>query len=216
MSVYEFTNRATIYTPIMPDSCWKDDESHGHSPEDEAKKVRIYDHRSMPDRQSLMECAVSCGDAGFNRMGYQYGRQCWCGTNRDDHERYGKSSVCKDGKGGHYSSSIYNIAPGSVNGNPSADSGSARGYGSDLGCFKDSADNSRVFATQLITRGLDLSACAEQCGSSGYNFMGYENQNECWCGLWQTLQSIYNRYGAATTCANGKGGEWAFNAYRIR
>ena len=97
-----------VYTQLQPE-CWKDDASDGN---DEAKKDRIFDYRVLPDSQTLLQCAVNCGNAGYKYMGYQSQNQCFCGTADDNYKKYGQSDDCKDGKGGQYVASIYSIDSG--------------------------------------------------------------------------------------------------------
>ena len=41
-------------------------------------------------------------------------------------------------------------------------------------------------------------------------------QNGGWCAASSTALETYNKYGAASNCADGKGGGWANDVYKIK
>ena len=111
---------------------------------------------------------------------------------------------------------IFFFSLGYVKGDPRKPNtgGNRQGHSRSLGCFGDSG-NDRAFPKHLGAKDLSLLECAEQCASGGYDFFGYQNQNECWCGLWSTLEHTFNRHDRSNKCKNGKGGNYAFDAYKI-
>ena len=88
-----------------------------------------------------------------------------------------------------------------------------------LGCYKDK--NDRAFKggnVRLGSRGGDpdpVTACYERAKELGNKFFAVQHGTACFANS-NTADLTYNRYGAASNCAeDGTGGEWANSVYRI-
>lgn len=65
---------------------------------------------------------------------------------------------------------------------------------------------------QLTSRTNLLEACTQEVITLGYTVFGIQF-GSCFSG--PTAQLTYDKYGTSTSCANGVGGIWANDVYRI-
>ena len=84
-----------------------------------------------------------------------------------------------------------------------------------LGCWKDKSD--RAIKGGLNGPRVDDSnsvhACFERAQSLGYTVFALQDGNQCFTS--KDAGKTYNKYGTATNCKNGKGGDWANAVYKI-
>lgn len=140
-------------------------------------------------------------------MGYQYAKECYCGTASDDYKKYGAGSNCKDGLGGGWSADVYQIGEVVVV-TPAPVVAPTR---VSLGCWTD--NKARVF-DKAMDQKLGLDGCEAACLGAGseYVYMGYEYNTECYCGK---ASDDYKMLGSSDSCENGVGGGWAMDVYQI-
>lgn len=67
-----------------------------------------------------------------------------------------------------------------------------------VGCYKDMTN--RDLPTEVMG-GLSAQECANACSARGFNYMGRQAKNQCWCG------NSYGKHGPASGCACGSNKE---------
>jgi len=63
-----------------------------------------------------------------------------------------------------------------------------------IGCFKDNNNGARDFPKRMVDS--DTNTCLQSCAKEGYEFMGRQWENECFCG------STYGKQGTSNSCKN--------------
>ena len=75
---------------------------------------RVFNHHEHIVNNELwtpQSCIDVC--AGFARAGVEYfGRECWCGLENENPEKYGSSAQCSEGIGGEWSIDVYDVPQG--------------------------------------------------------------------------------------------------------
>lgn len=155
----------------------------------------------------LEACSAVCRARGSLLMGYEYDSECFCGDAKEHYSRYGVSGDCKDGNGGSFAIDIYKVLPDPLTAAPVTAPTLVK---ESLGCYADEPWNGRVFSYFHKVRKLTLEECAAVCVGRGDRFMGYQFQEECFCG-----SEDYTKYGEHEGCKNGKGAGFAMNVYRV-
>lgn len=196
-----------VYTSL---GCWRDDRS------------RSFDFIYSKDDIGLPACAIACNALKFPLMGYQDGKECYCGNENDDYRRLGSSNNCDAGQGGGWSMDVYQIkstlqptsqtaetpSPTQTNATPNAAPVAAWQH---LGCFKDETDD-RVLPHRVEAGDQTLQKCASACEQFNppMPLMGIQDGSECWCA---PLETVPDKHGVATCNGDGLGGSFAFDAY---
>lgn len=145
---------------------------------------------------SFLECGLECFSAGFQFMGLQYGRECWCGSGYT-YKFYGEAKGCDcDGLNiGYFKQCVYKV-PDSV-------------FQQELeilylGCFNDVGNRGSVTNTGRALPHLQdgeygsIDECFLQCQNEYYDLFGLQHNMECWCG--SSSDDDPYRYGFANTC----------------
>lgn len=59
-----------------------------------------------------------------------------------------------------------------------------------------------------------IQRCADAVKKLGYIVFGVQYGGQCWSS--PNAEETYNKYGLATNCANGLGGSWANDVYKLK
>lgn len=174
--------------------CWRDDRS------------RSFDFVYNNDDIGLEACAVVCNQLQFTFMGYQDGKECYCGSDSDDYQRLGSTNNCVDGKGGGWAMDVYQIQ--STQSGQSSGSSTANTFWQYLGCFQDKTED-RVLPNRVQSGDGSIETCAEACRTNNLALMGLQS-GQCYCG---PVDTVPDKHGVSQDCEDGLGGNLVFDAY---
>ena len=162
---------------------------------------------------ALQKCAAAAEARGWTFFALQNGG--WCASSEDaedTYQKYGESSTCAvGGKGGPWGNQVYQI------GEVAPDDPVTQ-----LGCWADKAD--RAIPTlegqdnrldgNYWSRSNSLHKCKAAAEARGWTIFALQNGG--WCASSATAGDTYKKYGSAESClANGAGGAWGNQVYRI-
>jgi len=158
------------------------------------------------------QCLAACQDDPY--FGLQSGTECWCGVG--SYAEYGGSGGCNQACGGDSSVTCGGSNANSVYAVGSFAVPTTQTTPSYVGCYADNS-GSHALPTVVINGdpALSLAVCFAAC--QGYNFLGLQDGNQCWCG-----NSGYAEYGTSAACnmpcggdANTCGGSNANSVYAV-
>merc|ERR1711962_1840309 len=127
-------------------------------------------------------------------------------------KKYGKSSACKNGKGGPWANDVYRIT------NPLKPA-APKPY-THLGCWKDTGNRAvpQIDGSDARIRGNyraradAINKCFQVAREK--HMVLFAVQHQGWCAAAKNFLG-YKKYGKSNACKNGKGGPWANDVYRI-
>ena len=83
-----------------------------------------------------------------------------------------------------------------------------------LGCFTDRAPTRAISGGLVVFPANEvIQKCYEKAKAAGNGFFAVQYNTECFTH--PTAGATYNKYGATTGCANGRGGSWKNNVYQV-
>ncbi|KAG8267286.1 hypothetical protein J6590_054683 [Homalodisca vitripennis] len=138
-------------------------------------------HQDFPDSLTNQLCARLCRKKGFRYAGMQYGKECFCDSNKPKFQHFAKDEECStrcDGNnnqicGGNWRISMFEIA-GRV---------TAIDPGTYLGCYKDQ-ESPRALKGHMedFRNNLVPFMCTGLCYSMGFLYAGIQYSKQCFCG----------------------------------
>uniref|UniRef100_A0A1B6JWP9 Uncharacterized protein n=1 Tax=Homalodisca liturata TaxID=320908 RepID=A0A1B6JWP9_9HEMI len=138
-------------------------------------------HQDFPDSLTNQLCARLCRRKGFRYAGMQYGKECFCDSNKPKFQHFAKDEECStrcDGNnnqicGGNWRISMFEIA-GHV---------TAIDPGTYLGCYKDQ-ESPRALKGHMedFRNNLVPFMCTGLCYSMGFLYAGIQYSKQCFCG----------------------------------
>ncbi|CAM9751708.1 unnamed protein product, partial [Sphacelaria rigidula] len=186
-------------------------------------RVLTGDYTSDSD-MTLEFCSIFCGNAPF--YGTEYGRECFCGEDGDNFDRYGQSSSCTmnctgDDEqicGGSNAISVYYGGP-TPEPPPAPPTPAPVPYTGEyayLGCFADSSTARALTGESFMNQeNLTIDRCAMVC--TGYAYFGTQFGNECFCGRTSDDPDELGRATCNMSCAGDAsetcGGRLAISVY---
>jgi len=146
----------------------------------------------------IQKCQEKAKIAGNSHFAVQNGVECFTSPDAGiTYDKYGKSSGCMHGRGGHWRMTVYRIPPRSL----------------PIGCFADKIDRAISGGIVTFDRDLVIQKCQEKALKVGNNYFAVQNGVQCFTSL--TAGKTYDKYGRTTGCMDGRGGHWRMSVYQI-
>jgi len=146
----------------------------------------------------IQKCHEKARRAGNSYFAVQYGVQCFTShAAGKSYDKYGRSTGCVDGRGGHWRMSVYQIPLPSI----------------EIGCFADKKARAISGGYVTFARDLVIQKCHEKAKRAGNSIFAVQNGVECFTS--PTAGKSYGKYGRSTGCMDGRGGHWRMSVYRI-
>lgn len=157
---------------------------------------------------TIQQCADRARRLGNVVFAVQDNTECWtAGVNGAKYALYEKSTKCKNGRGGWWTNSVYQLAPGNRNQKWLS-----------LGCYKDEGGNGRAFkgGPKEVDNGNALNECRNLAIQRGHNFFGLEDAPwwKRWCYTGNNV-ARHTKHGIKSGCGDGRGGSWHVNVYQV-
>jgi len=162
-------------------------------------------------KDAINKCFKVALKKGMKVFAVQNGGWCAASKSTTGYKKYGKTTGCKNGKGGPERSDVYLVKCG------------ASGLGMTsryrrLGCWKDVpakravAGLDKAIGGSYATRKDAINKCFKVALKKGMKVFAVQNGG--WCAASKST-SGYKKYGKATGCKNGKGGPERSDVYLI-
>jgi len=113
------------------------------------------------------------------------------------YDKYGSSSGCRHGRGGHWRMTVYRLPPHEVL----------------VGCFVDKRERAISGGYVTFARNHVIQKCHEKAKRAGNSYFAVQNGIECFTS--PHAGETYDKYGSSIGCSQGRGGHWTMTVYRI-
>jgi len=166
----------------------------------------FYDNAKRFHRDSVQSCADYAKRLGNSLFALQDGSECWTsGVNTAKYALYGESDKCNNDKGGPYANSVYQLGP--LNRNTKWLS---------IGCYKDTGSRAFKGAKTNLNGDNIIEQCRDLAANRQHAYFGLESgffTTQCYTG---NDLDWHLRFDPKRGCANGRGGSWRLNIYKVQ
>ncbi|TCD61274.1 G- protein-coupled receptor [Steccherinum ochraceum] len=150
-----------------------------------------YQHASGDNYMSYQSCFLTCSSKGFNIMGVETGRECYCGNSFENGEGYAipesscNSYIMNNSVGGPWALAIYEASVSEVS-YSSDDCVLPAGwkpfeYTYANTCVQD-GPNRALTGYSFTSDKMSYDLCTSTCASKNFKLAGIEMGDECYCG----------------------------------
>jgi len=165
---------------------------------DKSKRAISGGYVTFPRDIVVQKCHDIAKRAGNSYFAVQNGVECFTSPDAGiTYDKYGISSGCTHGRGGHWRMTVYRI--------PSPDIV--------MGCFVDRSKRAISGGYVNFSPDAVIQKCHEKANKAGNSYFAIQNGVECFTS--PEAGETYNKYGSSSGCSHGRGGHWRMTVYRI-